>query len=389
MNQKSTPNSSKRFEQPYNHSLNIKMYDSDNLYPNNLLLKISDSPTASGCLERYIDFIEGNGIRSKSLSSFEINDDRETLDEVHSLVARDKGTFSGFALLIQYNIQCQPCGIYHYPFEQCRLEECDDKGNVAHIVVCPDWTGTLTRGGSRISTSRNVKRIDVFNPDPEVVAAQIERAGGIDKYLGQIYYYSDAGHLVYPKPKYDSGITDISTDTGISNVMNRNVRSNFFTAGMITYYDNDVQDEDNVQDNVQDDLAWQIQKLQGDTNAANILAVGIQNPEEKPEFTEFSGHNFDKDFTATTAAATERIYSKFGQEGWYCLRIGKIGFSGDLVNDIEREYSKRCRKDQRVITKAYHAILSRFADGSLPEIPTLEALSIEPYSSITTQTTEL
>jgi hypothetical protein len=82
---------------------------------------------------------------------------------------------------------------------------------------------------------------------------------------------------------------------------------------------------------------------------------------------------------------TERIYSAFGQEGWHCLRIGKIGFSGDLVGDIEKEYAKRCKKDQRAIMKAYFAILSRFADGVLPETPTLEALTIEPYSSIETQ----
>lgn len=386
MNQRSVPKSQQRFSQPYSSLLNIKKYDDDNLYPNNLLLKIADSPTASGCLDRYINFIEGNGLHSPLLSAYVINRDGQALDEVHSLIAGDKARFSGFAILVQYDIYCRPCGLYHYPFEQCRLEEPDADGNVAHIVVHPDWSGRMTRDGERVTVDKdNVEYIDVFNPDPEIVAQQIAKAGGITNYKGQIYYHSDSGYMTYPKPKYDSGITDISTDTGLSNVMNRNVRSNFFAAGVITYYNNNTQDEGNVDD----DLAWQIQELQGDMNTANILAVSIKNPEEKPEFTEFSGHNFDKDFTVTTSAVTERIYSAFGQEGWYCLRIGKIGFSGDLVNDIEREYSKRCRKDQRVITKAYHAILSRFADGVLPETPTIEALTIEPYSSISTQTAEL
>ena len=356
------------------------MYDSDNLYPNSLLLKVSDSPTANGCLQRYIDFIEGNGIKSTALSSCVVNRDGQTLDEIHALVARDKATFDGFALLVQYDVYCRPCAIYHYPFEQCRLEECDDKGNINHIVVHPDWAGNATRKGDRVRVdAKSVKRISVFNPDPKVVAEQIAEAGGITEYLGQIYYHSGAGHLVYPKPKYDSAITDISTDTGVSNVMNRNARSNFLAAGVFTYYAN--QPNENLEE--------QMMLMQGDMNAARILTVGIQNAEEKPEFTELSGHNFDKDFTATTAAMTERIYSAFGQEGWHCLRVGKIGFSGDLVGDIEREYAKRVKKDQRAISKAYSAILSRFAEGVLPEQPTIEALTIEPYSSIETNTATL
>lgn len=383
MNQRSTPRSSKRFEQPYSYAHNIKLYDSDNLYPNNILLKINDSPTASGCLERYITFIEGNGLHSSLLASSEVNNDGQTLDEIHSLVARDKATFSGFALLVQYDIFCRPCAIYHYPFEQCRLEEPDADGNVAHIVVHPDWSGAMTRDGERLRVDeKTIKRIDVFNPDTAVVAEQMRNAGGITSYLGQIYYHSDAGHLVYPMPKYDSAITDISTDTGISNVMNRNVRFNFLSSGIVTYFSNANEGE-------KDEIAEQLAELQGDNNACKMLAVPIQNSDEKPEFVEFSGHNFDKDFTATTAATAERIYSAFGQEGWYCLRIGKTGFSGTLVDDIEKEYAKRCKKDQRVLTKAYFAILSRFAEGALAEAPTLEALTIEPYSSITTQTTTL
>lgn len=383
MNQRSTPRSSKRFEQPYSYAHNIKLYDSDNLYPNNILLKINDSPTASGCLERYITFIEGNGLHSSLLASSVINRDGQTLDEIHALVARDKATFRGFALLVQYDIFCRPCDIYHYPFEQCRLEEPDAVGNVAHIVVHPDWSGSMTRDGKRMRVDeKTIKRIDVFNPDPAVVAEQMRNAGGITSYLGQIYYHSDDGYLVYPRAKYDSVITDISTDTGISNVMNRNVRFNFLSSGIVTYFSNANEGE-------KDEIAEQLAELQGDNNACKMLAVPIQNPDEKPEFVEFSGHNFDKDFTATTATTTERIYSAFGQEGWYCLRIGKTGFSGTLVNDIEKEYTKRCKNDQRVLTKAYFAILSRFAEGALAEMPTIKALTIEPYSSIATQTTTL
>jgi hypothetical protein len=383
MNSSHTTKATERFKQSYNGRLGIKMYDVDNLYPNNILLKVADSPTASGCLERYTAFIEGNGLHSSLLANAEVNRNGQALDEVHALLSADLAAFGGFAALVQYDIYCRPCGIEHIPFEQCRLEECDADGNVAHIAVHSDWSGQKTRDGERLSVSEdNIDYINVFNPDPAVVAEQILGAGGITSYTGQVYYYSNAGYMVYPKPRYDSAITDISTDTGISNVMNRNVRSNFFAAGIVSYFANVNEGEEDV-------IRERLETLQGDMQLGTMIALPIQDPNERPEFTEFKGHNFDKDFTATTSATAERIYSAFGQEGWYCLRIGKTGFSGTLVKDIETEYSRRCKKDQRALTKAYYAILSRFAEGVLPEVPTLEGLTIEPYSSITTTTTTL
>lgn len=52
----------------------------------------------------------------------------------------------------------------------------------------------------------------------------------------------------------------------------------------------------------------------------------MESDEEKPEFLDISPKNYDKDFTVTDASVVERVYSAFGQEPWYCIRIGKVGF---------------------------------------------------------------
>ena len=66
--------------------------------------------------------------------------------------------------------------------------------------------------------------IDVFNPIKEVIAAQIEAAGGIEFYKGQILWISGAGRNTYPVPKADRVSTELSTDEGLANVKYRNVR---------------------------------------------------------------------------------------------------------------------------------------------------------------------
>lgn len=387
MNISQAPKSSQRKTDVYDTRLKIKTYDKDNLYPQNVMSIVYASSTASTCLERFQDYIEGNGLSSQKISDMIVNHRQQTMDEIHHLCSLDFGLFNGFSIHVNYDIYCRPCEIQHVPFEDCRIEEPDDNDYVAHIIVHPDWTGNKTRNGKKVFVNaNNVDVIDVFNPDPSVVADQIIKAGGIDHYKGQILYYSKAGYMTYPRPRYDSCITDISTDEGLSNVTNRNVRNNFLPAGIVVYYKNKTPlgyDEKGnpitPDSSATDDFVEQIKAVQGDTKACKLIAFGIDYPQEKPMFEKFNVNNYDKDFSVSQETVEDRIYSIFGQEGWLCLRKGKIGFSGDLINDIKKEYCESVTKYQRPLTNAYFKILSRFDPDSVPDAVTVENLKIEPY----------
>lgn len=80
---------------------------------------------------------------------------------------------------------------------------------------------------------KTIERINIFNPDPDIVLEQIENAGGIDSYNGQILWQSLDGQFIYPTASYDSAITEISTDEGLGNVKMRNVRNNFLVSCML------------------------------------------------------------------------------------------------------------------------------------------------------------
>lgn len=380
MNVSTLPRTTERIQEPYSSILNIKMYDRDNLYPQNVMKLLCNSSTALTCWSRFADFIEGDGVKSEKLAAFPVNNDGQTLNELHQLIAQDMARFKGFAILAEYDINRDVCGLRHVPFEQCRLEECDDRGKVNHIVVHQDWTGKSTKSGSIVRVDEeNCDYYDIYNPDKEIVTEQMINADGITKYKGQIYYYSADGYMVYPTAPYDASLTEFSTDTGLSNVMNRNVKSNFLPSGALAYYGSKTDETDEIAEN--------LQALQGDMNAGVIFGIQVESKEEMPQFIDMKLHNFDKDFTATNATVTERIYSAFGQEGWHALRIGKVGFSGQLVADIEQEYTKRVRKYQRPISKAYYTLLAHYAAGVLPEEVTLDAVSIQSYSSIETNNT--
>lgn len=367
-----------RVEVGYLSRFKLQSYGNDNLYPQHLQAITRASGTAELCLNRYAKFIEGYGFANEAISDVVVNHVGTTADELLHDIAQDVARFGGFALHVNYNVLCQVNEINFVPFENCRLEEEDDAGNVARILVHPDWTGKKTRNGHVIRVDEsNIDRINVFNPNPEVVAAQVIKAGGIDNYKGQILWVSLDGRFQYPTPIYDSVVTDISTDEGLGNIKYRNVRNNFLVACMLLARKGvpkvdekgNKHDEQLISD--EDLLAFQ-----GDENTSKILYVELENEEDKPEVVQFPTRNYDKEFSVTDASVVERIYAQFHQELFYSIRIGKLGFSGDVMRDAYQYYAGEVTNEQRFIERAFERICAHVAE------PLTSDFSIKPLKYI-------
>lgn len=349
-----------RLDVNYIRQFGIQSYGEDNLYPQTLRQLVKGSSTGSECLERYADFIEGYGFRDIPFSEYVVNRKGDTMDDIHEAVCRDMAMYNGFALHVNYNVDGKIVELHHVPFENCRLVDEDSNGYVGKIALHPDWIGKKVRATKFVAvTKENIDYINVFNPRKEVVMAQIEHEGGIETYNGQIIWVSGAGKNVYPVGRADRVATELSTDEGLANVKFRNVRNNFFPAGiMVTKKASQFDRGDRFVDDV--DFQEVIKQMQGDTNASKILEVQIESDEEKPEFMEMNSKNYDKEFTATESSVTERIYSAFGQEPWYCIRIGRIGFSGDILRDAFDYYNSLVTKQQRMIERVFDRLFANW-----------------------------
>lgn len=368
MNVKTAKKSPPRIDVNYLTRFNLQTYGADNLYPQHLQDITGASGTAELCLNRYAKFIEGYGFDNDAFATYRVNRAGTTADELLHDVAGDVARFGGFALHVNYNVLCQITEVTFVPFENCRLEECDDAGNVAHILLHPDWRGRKTRSGRRLVVDeRNIARLNVYNPDPAVVEREIINAGGIERYRGQILWCSIDGAGIYPTPIYDACITDISTDEGLGNIKNRNVRNNFLVACMLVSkkgvpkVGNDGEydgDEQMISD--EDLLAFQ-----GDENSSKIMNVTLENDEDAPQVVPFPTQNYDKEFSTTDASVIERIYAQFHQELFYSIRIGKLGFSGDVMRDAFEYYAGEVTNEQRFIERGFERLFQHWNDPLL------------------------
>lgn len=359
--------SSPRFDTGYIQTLGIQRYGVDNLYPQVLRDIIAASSTGSECVERFANFIEGNGFREELFSEYVVNRRGDTADDIHALVCKDVADYDGMALHVNYNVQGDIVELHHVPFENCRLLEEDANGYMAKIAIHPDWTGKKTRKGKAILVKKeNIDYIDVFNPRKEVVLAQIEAAGGIEYYKGQVLWISGAGRNVYPVSRADRVITEMSTDEGLANVKYRNTRCNFFPSmAVITKKGSSVQFDENgnqIKNDSDEDSGFSdtLNHLQGDTNAGKMVEIQVNSDEDAPQFVRISSNNYDKEFSVTDASVVERIYSAFGQEPWYCIRVGKVGFSGDILEDAFEYYNSIVNKQQRMIERAFQKIFEHW-----------------------------
>lgn len=368
MNVRTARKPRRRVDVDYELRFGMQRFGNDNLYPQNVADIVNASGTAKLCLSRYEKFVEGYGFNDEALSALRVNRDGATMDDLLKSVSGDLTRFGGLALHVNYNVLGQVTEVNHLPFEQCRLEETDDAGVVSHILAHEDWRGERTRNGKRLMvTESNIVRFPVFNPDPAVVARQMESCGGVESYKGQVLWLSMDGKFQYPIPIYDAVITEISTDEGLGNVKYRNVRNNFLVSCMLVTKKGLPRVDDSGAEVEQKMISDEdLRQFQGDTRGSKIMVVELENDEDEPKVVPFPTRNFDKEFTATEESVVERIYSQFHQELFYSIRIGKLGFSGDVMRDAYEYYAGEVTNEQRFIERAFGSLFANWHDKGMP-----------------------
>lgn len=386
----------KRIDVSYLMELNIQSYGSDNLYPQRMYDLVQNSPTAAGCLDRYQTFIEGNGLRDTNFSEYICNRKGETVDDVYRLISQDVAYYRGFALHVNYNAAGQIVELQHIPFQDCRLEEEDDNGQVVYVNIHPDWSGKGTRKGKPLTVNkRSVKKLFMFNPIQKVVMSQIVASGGIDQYQGQVLWVSLDGRYQYPKPIYDKVVTCLSTDEGLDNVKYRNVRNGFMLAGMFVHkkgvsFETEEENDENgnpkpKKTDDEYDFSKSLDVFQGDANCCSIMDITLNSEDDEPKFINVEGTNYDAKFTVTEGSTVERIYSAFQQEPWYCIRTGKLGFSGDVLGQAYEYYNSVVNKERRAISRSLKRIFDFWHEMANPS----QDYEIEPLPYVSNKSVDI
>lgn len=216
----------KIFQKTFGFDKGLKIFKNgvDNNYAELVEDAIDNSVTASRCVETISDFITGKGFGDE-LNKIIVHKEKGTtllqfLQDIGESIAKHKGVY----------VHCNFNGAYQIkdmdvlPFIDGRVGKADDNDYSGKIHLCKDWLDT--------KMAKKNKPIDVFNPDQKVIQSQIDKAKGINNYLGQIFFFK-YGKFTYPLSPIHAVIRDAQSEAQASLFKNISLTKGFFGKTLI------------------------------------------------------------------------------------------------------------------------------------------------------------
>ena len=211
-----------------NRNFGIYNYGEDNLYPNNNRVLANNSSALKRCIKTYGDFLFGNGMTtSEDFWRKKVNVSGLRVDQfLRRLVKNEYPVHGGFAFKVVYNGALDPISVVPLPFETLRLAKSDDFGVIKKIRYHKDWSLKSIK-------KQDIVTYDVYNPNKEIIAGQIELAGGFENWNHQIFYYGENGEVKYTHCSFHASLEDVVTDVQLKKGRNANASTNFMASHIL------------------------------------------------------------------------------------------------------------------------------------------------------------
>lgn len=357
-------------------SLGIVYFDKDNAFPNRCRGYVNASGSAKPCVDIFISHLYGNGFRDLDFSSRVINKKRETADDLLSSICDDMGYHLGFYVHVNYNALYEKVSWKAVPLPNLRyLVEDDDSNKIIGVAIYNDWA----KKKKMFIDSDDVQTIDLYDPRPEVIQAQVEKAGGWAKYKGQVY----CNPVGYTLPIYDCVQEDLLTDAGIKTYKQFSVESGFGARIMFVHKGPRPTKKDGGQST---EIEEQIEEFQSPEAGGSWFIVYAPKADQVPEIKEIPTNYDDKLHLVTRKTTKDDIQGAFViPPGLLQATPGKLGTPE--YNEAIEQYNKHTAKYRLRIERAMKELFSNSADPNLRLVTAGENgpdYSIEPVGQIQT-----
>jgi hypothetical protein len=176
----------------------------------------NNSVTATMASNKMIQYLLGKGfgeadnLKIKDIKLIDVADD----------IARDIVDNRGVFIHVNFDANYDVSDFKVIPFNQCRVGEKDSKEYNGKILIYKDWSAKIDKS--------QVQILNIYNPKKEVVAYQAEKAGGMDKYKGQVFYYNMDNQYYYPLARIEPVAFECDNEYQASLYKNEILRRGFF-----------------------------------------------------------------------------------------------------------------------------------------------------------------
>ena len=200
----------------FDKSLGIYRNGEDNAYSERMERYKNNSVTASMASKIMRQYIVGKGFGEAD--NLQIGNSK--LSEVALDIATDIVDNCGVFIHVNYDGNFDVSDFSVIPFNQCRIGKKDSKEYNGKILVYNDWTGKIDKN--------KIRTIDVFNPDKKIIENQVNKAGGLNKYQGQVLFVNMDRQFYYPFARINGVYLECDNEYLASVYKNTLLRDGFF-----------------------------------------------------------------------------------------------------------------------------------------------------------------
>lgn len=356
---------------PYDKKLEFYKNGVDNLYTERMESYKNNSVTASMASNIMTQYLVGKGFAGFN----NVNLGGENLIDITNDIAESIVNNRGVYVHVNYDANLDISDFKVIPFSYCRLGEKDSKDYNGKILVYKDWSGKVEE--------ENISIIDVYNDNKQVIAKQIENAGGIENYKGQILFFNMDRKYFYPLSRINSVYNDCDSEAQASIYKNELLRRGFFGKTLIVtrplvdeeFYDDKT--KEGIErlyeaESERDEFKDTIKKFIGAEGAGGALHLELDYAGEKLEdgimFKNIESNIDDKLFEFTENSVVNNILMAYNNLPKALVKSpdsALLGNSGEALIVAKETYQENTTTEREILEKLINKLISKMNNDQL------------------------
>ena len=365
-------------------SKGIQLSGIDNLYPQRCEEAAKRSFTLNAVLKSVRDFLNGEGFEDPNIGGLVVNTDGvipETLNRLLKKVCVTVSDFDTICLHVAYDMNYRISALTYVPLSFLRFSLPKDGVSTSFTEIHYNTNWEESRGKNSRKKEVSIP-YHVFNLDPDVIAAEIEEAGGIEFYQGQILYLSPSS-WEYPTATFDAILEPAQAQHELS-LFKLGYTQNGMLATLAVVFPGEFES-----DTDRDDFKKSIKNRTGARNANKTIGIQDKSGTKrvKDMFQSLQPENLDKLFEVTEKSSKESIIEN---EGWPKILVGVQNdstlFSSQTVVDAYTYANSKTRNRRLMISEIFSLLLSNWSKPIITDAKIKEQQYITSGTPVSTET---
>lgn len=367
----------------YNKRLEIHENGVENNYPDLVESRITESVTALRCKNLMAAYLSGKGF-GDDLNKIKVNEKKGTTllkftQDIADSIASQNGVF----IHVNYDLNFEITDMDVLPFSDCRIGKKDNNKYSGKILVCEDWSDD--------KKAKKAKVIDVFNNKKSVLEEQIDNAGSIKKYNGQIYYLK-FGKYTYPYSPLHPCLDDADSEKQASVFKNSSLRKGFFGKTVVVtkpFVDPDIDKETEPElyremEGERTAFRNTLKEFIGAENAEGVLHFEMELDGEDMKkqilFETIDTNIDDKLFAHTENSVSDNIRMCFNNVPAPLIKSqdgALFGSSGEAITAMKIFYQDQTVNERLIVEQIVSELMGLFSDNKQKDLKIIPLIEIK------------